>query len=100
MVEPAARDSRVPRLTIDDVDDVVVYDVMREALFQLGGILVALEDRAEAVGDATAAAGWSRRSIEVDELARHVDARDRAAQIALYRQFRAEYVRPADQLHR
>lgn len=64
------------RDTFADLDDVVLFDVTREAGNELIGVLLSLRRRAEARGDVAAAARWDAEYRDVTAQVNSVWGRD------------------------
>lgn len=75
------------RDSLDDLDDVVLFDVAREAGNELIGALLAMRNRAEAAGGSAQAAVWQEERQQVE---REVDdAWGRGMLLLRLRQWRA-----------
>ena len=62
--------------TFADLDDVVLFDVAREAGNELIGVLLSLRSRAEARGDVAEAARWEAECRDVTAQVNSVWGRD------------------------
>jgi hypothetical protein len=64
------------------IENVVLYDMFYEAGTQLGGVLIALQDQAEAANDKSLAAQWHTEDLEMGRGRAAVRVDDRQAQIS------------------
>lgn len=65
----------------EDWGETVLFDIFREAETRLGGWLLAEQDKAEAAGDAAAAAAWEAEAFAVARRMEAIRVQDRAEQI-------------------
>lgn len=71
-----------PRMTVDDLDPTTLYDIFYEAGTRLGGVYVALWDKAEREGDMEAVQRWKDASIAMEKERASVDPDDLDSQKA------------------
>ncbi|MBT1164652.1 hypothetical protein [Bifidobacterium felsineum] len=70
------------RAFLETLSDFTLYEVFHEAGIQLGGTLVALEDKAEAEHDIKAFHRWRTEHLDMRRDRNEVDPADRKSQIS------------------